>query len=1120
MSSKSTKIKADKIKPADFVHLHLHSHYSLLDGLSKIPAILDRVSETGMTSVALTDHGTMSGVIEFYEGCLKRNLKPIIGIEAYLASRTHLDKEVALDRRITHLILLAQTNQGYKNLMKLSTIAYLDGFYYKPRIDKKLLEKYSEGLIVLSGCMGGEIGEALQAGNVEKAEEVALWYKKVFKDRFYLEIQDHGLSNEEQGQVNEQILKLSEKLKIEPVLTSDSHYLKPGDKEAHEILLCIQTRRFLDDPTRMSLKDFNLDLGDPVEIIKRWKNICPQAILNTKKIAQSCEVDIKFDQILLPKFDVPATNTPFKYLQELVFKGLAKRYLDLKVDQIDKLSTAQIKKQLDPVISQRADYELEVINKMDYSSYFLIVWDFCRWGKNENILFGPGRGSAAGSIISYSLDITTIDPIKYGLLFERFLNSQRISMPDIDIDIEDRRREEVIQYVIEKYGAHRVANIATFGTMASRNALRDVARVLKVSYVQADQLAKMLPPPLFGRSISLKESLENEKNIKMKYDSDPQIKRVYDLAMQLEGTIRSHGVHAAGVVIAPEDIVNLTPLEINSKGVITTQYSMNPIEKLGLLKIDFLGLSNLTTIRNTLRIIKKVYKKTIDIHNLDLEDKKTYKLLAKANTTGVFQLESRGVRQYLQRLNPTNFEDIAAILALYRPGPLTAGLVEKFIERRHGRQKVSVSHPAFEPALKNTYGVLVYQEQVMHIGRDVCGLTGMEADELRKAIGKKQRDIMRKMKQKFIEGGVKKHQIDRQIMEDSWQEISGFADYAFNRSHAVSYGMITFQTAYLKAHFTAAFMATVMTANAGDISRLKSQVSECNLAGIQVLPPDINESFPEFAIVQSKDKKQAEKIRFGLEVIKNASVNAVKSIVEIRDQGGPYKDLIDFIERQKDNQHLNRKTLESLIKAGAFDCFSEREKLLSNLDNIIGAINRVAKDAVSKQVSLLEIATDDESSWSNFEFQATNYKPVDLLEKLAWEKELLGIYISQHPLDIYQDNLSDLDLSSLIDLSEDSHISFTDGERRKVGGIIANLKPLMSKVSKRKMASLEFEDKSNSVELIVSPPIFEKYNTCWQEGNVLILTLRASLTDYHGNALLHPNWSIEAAQKIEVNQPA
>ena len=1102
------------LKPTDFVNLHLHSHYSLLDGLSKIPAMLDRVKSFGMTSVALTDHGTMSGVIEFYQECRCRDLKPIVGIEVYLAKRSHLDKEGESDRTMTHLILLAQNKQGYQNLMQLSTTSYLKGFYYKPRIDKKLLAEYKEGIIVLSGCMGGEIGEALQAGQLAQAEEIALWYKEVFADNFYLEIQDHSHLNKTQKDLNNQILKMAKKLKIEPVLTTDSHYLTHADKEAHEVLLSIQTKRFMDDPTRMSLEDYDLSLSDPQTIIERWQAVCPEAIVNTKKIADKCDLEIEFDRTLLPAFDLPANVKSADYLRKLVFEGLLVRYEGFTHEEAQKLSMAAMRKKLSKEVIERADYELGVIGRMDFNGYFLIVWDFCRWGKRQNIFFGPGRGSAAASIVAYSLDITTIDPLKYDLLFERFLNPQRVSLPDMDIDIEDGRRDEVIQYVTQKYGADRVANIVTFGTMAARNAVRDVARVLRMSYVQADQLAKTLPPPVAGRSIALKSSIKDDEGVRRQYNADPSNKKVFDLAIQLEGTIRSHGVHAAGVVIAPEEIVNFTPLELTAKGVVTTQYSMKPIEQIGLLKMDFLGIANLTTIKNTLRIVRKVYGQDIDLHNLDLEDRKTYKLLSQADTIGVFQLEGRGMRQYLQRLNPRHFEDIAAMVAIYRPGPLSTGLVDQFIERHAGREKIDFIDPLLEKILKNTYGVMVYQEQVMQISRDVCGFTGLEADELRKAIGKKDRKIMSQLEKRFIDGGVK-NKINKKKMEGLWHDIVGFADYAFNRAHSVSYGLIAYQMAYLKAHFRAAFMAALMTSSAGNTDRLKVEVLECGANGIQVLPPDINESFPEFAIVPEPDKKEIKRIRFGLDAIKNVSSKAVQHLVEERTANGPFRDLADFIKRQKENDSLNRKTIESLIKAGAFDCFHEREVMLANLEHLMGALHFANKKIDKHQINLLDMTDTHSLNLTDFGFREDNIPTIKLIDKLDWERELLGIYVSQHPLDLYQDILRKFEPHPLADLNDEVE-TVADGTKRRVVGIVSGLKSVVAKISRRRMAIIEFEDKSSALELVISPAMLERHQHCWAEGVILALTLQAQAFDYQGNALAQPNWSIASVQKLEI----
>ena len=1101
---------ATDIKATDFVHLHVHSHYSLLDGLTKIDQLVGRISDLGMSSVALTDHGTLSGAIEFYQECRKQDIKPIIGMEAYVAYGSHLSKNKE-DNKFSHLILLAKNKTGYKNLMELSSIAYLKGFYYKPRIDKELLSKYNAGLIVLSGCLGGEIGEALQANNYQKAKQIAQWYKSVFGNRFYLELQDHHHTQALQKHVNEQLIKLAGDLRIELVVTADSHYLTQDDAEAHEVLLSIQTKSFIDDARRMTLKGWDLSITDPQEIVDRWQDICPQALLNTKKIADSCQLDLKFDQMLVPNFKAPKKQTSIDYLKQLVFEGAAIRYESIASAEVKKMDTEQIRLKLAQEVVDRIDYELAVVEQLSYANYFLIVWDFCHWGKAQGIYFGPGRGSAAGSIIAYSLDITTIDPLKYDLLFERFLNSQRISMPDIDIDIEDNRRDEVIQYVVEKYGSDRVAHIVTFGTMAARNAVKDVARVLKMSYIQADQLARMLPPPVFGRNMPLKDSLENNVDLQQKYNSDPQIKTVFDLAMRLEGTIRNHGIHAAGVVISPTKMIDYCPLEINNKGIVTTQYSMKPAEDLGLLKMDFLALSNLTIIKNALRIIRKVYNQTIDIHNLHLEDRAVYKLLSEADTVGIFQLESSGMRQYLHNLQPANFEDIAAILALYRPGPLKAGLVDSFIDRKHGRQKIKVDHPSLDKALAKTYGVLVYQEQVMQISRDVCGFSGMEADELRKAIGKKQRKLMAKLEEQFIEGGITHSQIDKSIMQKLWQDIVGFADYAFNRSHSVAYGMITYQTAYLKAHYRPAFMAAVMTSDVNNPDRLKTVITECRHHDLEVLPPDINQSFPEFAVIGADVDNLS--IRFGLEAVKNASTKAIRRIVDIRDEGGAYESIEDFIMRQTDNVSLNRKTMESLIKAGAFDSLMIREKLLANLDAIMETLSWIDKEKPIHQTSLLGAEDLQELTKAHIQFDNTPTMDLSLIQKLDWERELLGIYISQHPLDLYADEMKKLDLSSLASLDDE----VSDGTIYKVGGLITKLKTATAKISRRKMAIIDFEDQSATKELVIFPAIFEKYESCWSEGNILNLTLKAQMVDSQGNTLSIPSWTIESARPIIAN---
>ncbi len=679
--------KKPKLTAADFVALHNHTHYSLLDGLQKIVPMVEHVKELGMEAVAITDHGTMSGAIELYKECSARGIKPIIGMETYIAARAHDQKDSSKDKLNYHLILLAMNNVGYQNLMRLSTIANLDGFYYKPRIDHDLLERYSEGLIVLSACIGGEVGDALRQGQYDKAKELAGWYKKVFGDRYYIELQDHGHPDhpsawDEQVVVNEQLVKLAKELEIECAITMDAHYLRHEDQEAHEILLCVQTGSFLDETNRMSLKNFELHIADPNEIIQRWESVMPEAVRNTKRIADRCSVTLDLGKILIPKFPLPAGVTEKAYLDEAVFRGLAMRYSGLESKVAESTSIPDARKLLPEAVLERVEFELTIVDQMGFNGYFLIIADFMKWGKEQGIVFGPGRGSAAGSIIAYALKITELDPLEYDLLFERFLNPDRISMPDIDIDIQDTRRDEVIQYCIDKYGEDRVANIVTFGRMAARNAVRDVARVLRVPYGDADRLAKMIPPPIQGRHIPLEVSVKENRELKSEYETNSTAQKVFDLAIRLEGTIRSHGVHAAGVVIAPDDIVKFVPLEKAQKGVIATQYSMNPVEELGLLKMDFLGLSNLTIINNTLRIIRRVHNTEINIDEIPMDDESTFKMLQKGDTTGVFQLESSGMKRYLKDLKPTTFNDIVAMCALYRPGPLGAGLTVVLCEEK------------------------------------------------------------------------------------------------------------------------------------------------------------------------------------------------------------------------------------------------------------------------------------------------------------------------------------------------------------------------------------------------------------------------------------------------------
>ena len=1062
------------LKPSDFVHLHNHTQYSLLDGLTKVPALMEHIRKLGMKSVAITDHGTMSGAVEFYKAGKAGGINPIIGMEAYVAPRSHTDKDPAHDRQYYHLTLLAMDNTGYHNLMRLSSIANLDGFYYRPRIDRNLLEKYSQGLIVLSGCIGGELSDSLRQEQYPQAKKTAEWYKQVFGDRYYIELQDHGHPDhptawDEQDKVNNQLLRLSTELDIPAVVTCDAHYLLHEDQEAHEILLCVQTGAFLSDEQRFSLKEFELYVADPKDIIRRWGAKHPELISNTARIAERCKVELELGKILIPKFPTPSGRSEKTYLEEKVWQGLAWRYGEAERNKTEKLTTAAAKKLLAPEVIERAEFELDIVSRMGFNGYFLIVADFINWGKDRGIVFGPGRGSAASSILAYSLRITEIDPLKYELLFERFLNPDRISMPDMDIDIQDSRRDEVIKYCIEKYGDDRVANIVTFGRMAARNSVRDVARVLQVPYAEADRLAKMIPPPVQGRHIPLEQSLKDNPDLKTENQTNPQSRKVFDLATKLEGTIRSHGVHAAGVVIAPDEIVKFAPLEIAQKGAVATQYSMGPVEDLGLLKMDFLGLSNLTTIKNTLRIIKKVENKDIDVNTIPLDDKKTFDLLQRADTTGIFQLESAGMRRYLKQLRPTVFEDIIAMVALYRPGPMQ--FIDDFIARKHGLRKIEYTHPKMEAALKNTYGVLVYQEQFMQISKDMCGFSGGQADTLRKAAGKKQRETMAKMKKEFVAGMIEHSQTTQKVAEKIWAQIETFADYGFNKVHSACYGLIAYQTAYLKANYPVAYMAALMTSDYDNTDRLAIEITECKKMGIDVLKPDINQSFHEFAIVPGETK-----IRFGMDAVKNVGHGAVDEILRAREAaGGRFNDLSDYC-KFVNSRIVNRKGLESLIKAGAFDELASRSSLINNVDNILAAANRFQKDASAGQVDLFGDGTADNLS---FNITLQDGDEISLPLQLSWERELLGIYLSSHPLEAYKDIL-EAKTVQVVSLSRE-----LDGRTISVGGSISQIREISTKKG-AKMAFVKLTDLAGETELIVFPKTYAQTTDIWQIDKVII----------------------------------
>lgn len=1103
--------KQSTLLPSDYVHIHNHTQYSLLDGLTRVPDLVNFVKESGMTAVGMTDHGTLSGTIEFYKEATANAIKPLIGIETYVAARKHTDKDPQKDKQRFHLILVAMNNKGYQNLMRLSTIANLDGYYYFPRIDHELLEKYNEGLIATSACLGGEIGNAIQQNQYEQAVGIATWYKSIFGDRYYLEIQDHGhpdnpLTNPEQQHVNEQVIKLGKELDIPVIVTCDAHYLKHEDQEAHEILLCIGTGSYLSDDKRMTLRNYPLHVEHPKSIIERWGKSNPEVITNTKALADRCNVDIELGKILIPKFPLPAGEDEKSYLDKLVFRGLAWRYGGQKESITDTMTVEQARMCIATDVLERADYELSIIDQMGFNGYFLIISDFMNWGKDKGIVFGPGRGSAAGSIISYSLKITELDPLKYDLLFERFLNPDRISMPDVDIDIQDTRRDEVIKYCAEKYGQDRVANIVTFGRMFARNAVRDVSRVLQVPYAEADRLAKMIPQPVQGRHIPLATSLKSDPELKKEYETNEISKRVLDEAIVLEGTVRSHGVHAAGVVIAPDEIVTFAPLEMAQKGVVSTQYPMVPIEELGLLKVDFLGLSNLTIIKNALRIIKKVYGRDIDINTIPLDDKETFNLFQRGDTTGVFQLESAGMKRYLKELQPTVFEDIVAMVALYRPGPMQ--FIDDFIARKHGQKAIVYPHDSMENSLKNTYGVLVYQEQVMQISKEVCGFTGGEADTLRKAIGKKKIDMMIKMKDKMIEGGQKVSGIDRPLMEKFWKQLEDFAAYCFNKSHAACYGLIAYQTAYLKAHYPSAFMAALMTSDCDDTERLTIEITECKHMRIQVLAPDVNESFVEFAVVPNNDDSNAP-IRFGMSAIKNVGTNAVEEILRAR-KDGKFESLENFFERVN-TRIVNRKALESLIKAGAFDGFGERSYLLHNLDIMVAYAQRLHKDRASGQTDLFGNLVDTIAITKPLLKLDVPSQIVPLRDQLIWERELLGLYLSQHPLEAFELLLAEqtVPLSTL----KPEH----DGRSVSVGGAIQDMREITTK-NGQKMAFVKIADQSIELEIVLFPSIYQQTIGVWERDKIVIVKGKVNAKDKDGKLTSDVKVLVDDAREVTPEQ--
>lgn len=1090
----------EPLKVSDFVHLHNHTHYSLLDGLTKIPELVEFVKDLGMEGVAVTDHGTMSGLVELYKTCHDAGIKPVLGLEAYVAARKMEDHDPAHDKQRFHITLLAMNNQGFENLCHMMSEAEIRGRYYKPRIDHDCMMKYAEGVICLSGCAGSEISEAIRADDLKKARELVEWYHDLYGDRFYLEMQDHGHPDspthwDEQNKINQELMKIHDETGIPLVVTCDAHYLKHDDQDAHEVLLCVGTASNLSNPNRMSLKDFELHVIPPQEIIDRWGKICPEAIRNSRRIADRCDVDLQLGRILIPKFPLPEGENEKSYLDKLVFQGLVYRYAGYKLDDTVNLTVEECRKLLEEAdrsearqeekmkILPRIDYELSVVDKMGYNGYFLIVQDFINWGKSQRIVFGPGRGSAAGSILAYALRITELDPLKYDLLFERFLNPDRISMPDIDTDIQDTRRDEVIEYCTHKYGAGRVSNIATFGKMMAKNAVRDVARVLEVPYADADRLAKLVPDPVQGHHVHLATAIKDVPDLKNEYETNPISKEVLDFASRLEGTIRNHGVHACGVIIAPDELDKFLPLEVSAKGPIAAQFPMTQVEELGLLKMDFLGLSNLSVINNALRMIRKVYHDDIDLVQIPLDDEKTFALLQRAETTGVFQLESAGMKRYLKDLKASRFEDIIAMVALYRPGPMQ--FIDQFIRRKHGEEPITYLHPGLENSLKDTYGIMIYQEQFMNISREWCGFTGGQADTLRKAVGKKKVDLMNKVKPEFIQGAIKVGGATEEIAEQFWSELLEFANYCFNKSHAACYGLVAYWTAYLKAHYPDAFMAALMTSDMRWTDRLAIEITECKRMGLKVLGPDINESYGDFGIVGGERT-----IRFGLSGIKSMGKALVEEfVIPERDKNGPFKSVCDFASRVSSTK-FNKKSWEAAIKTGAFDRFADRSDLLFNLEQIQAYGAKRQKDAASGQTDLFG-AMGDAGVIPEPEIKPVPTKAPEK-ERLLWERDLMGLYISSHPLDRYE-----------IYFEEQTHPyelvnAENDGKAIIIGGIISAVRTIITK-SNTRMAFVKLENKTTEQEVIIFPSLYEEVGAKLEQDNVVKVSGRINAKDKDGN---------------------
>ena len=1035
----------------NFTHLHVHTEYSLLDGSNKINEYVARVKELGMNSAAITDHGVMFGCIDFYRAAKAAGIKPILGCEVYVAPGSRFDREIGqAEDRYYHLVLLAENNHGYENLMKIVSKAFVDGFYYKPRVDMDLLQEYHEGIIALSACLAGEVAKNITRGMYEEAKSAALRYEKIFgKGNFFLELQDHGIP--QQQRVNQQLLRMSQETGIALVATNDVHYTYDTDAEAHDILLCVQTRKLLSDENRMRYEGGQYYVKSPEEMAELFPYI-PEALENTQKIADRCEVEIEFGVTKLPKFDVPAPYTSWEYLNKLCYDGLKERYSGDLTE-----------------LEKRLEYELGVIKTMGYVDYFLIVWDFIRFARDHDIMVGPGRGSAAGSLVSYTLGITKLDPIKYNLLFERFLNPERVSMPDIDVDFCFERRQEVIDYVVEKYGKDRVVQIVTFGTMAARGVIRDVGRVMDLPYAQCDAIAKMIPEEL---NITIDKALKMNPELKNLYTTDEMVKKLIDMSRRLEGLPRHTSMHAAGVVISQKSVDEYVPLARASDGSIVTQFTMTTLEELGLLKMDFLGLRTLTVIQKAVKLIEKNKGISLDMDHVDYNDKAVYDMLGAGKTEGVFQLESAGMTSFMKELKPESLEDVIAGISLYRPGPMD--FIPQYIEGKNNPDSIHFLCPQLEPILSATYGCIVYQEQVMQIVRSLGGYTLGRSDLVRRAMSKKKAAVMEKERQNFVYGneeegvpGCVNRGISEEIANKIYEQMMDFAKYAFNKSHAAAYAVVAYQTAYLKCHFPVEFMAALMTSVIDNPPKVADYILSCRRMGIAILPPDINKGDSTFSV-------DGGGIRYGLSAIKSIGKPVIEAIVAERNQRGDFTSLRDFIERMT-GKDVNKKAIENSIKAGAFDELpgNRRQKMMVYAQ-ILDAIVQEKKNMMAGQMSLFDFVSEEEKT--AYEIHMPDVEEYPKEAKLAFEKEVLGIYISGHPLEEYETcwrkNISAVTTDFMPD-EESGQPKVRDGQQVIVGGMITEKTIKYTKTNKV-MAFLTLEDLLGTVEIVVFPRDYEK----------------------------------------------